>query len=335
MELSALSDPVGPLISIVTVVYCAKSDLELTVSSVRSQTYKNIEYIVVDGGSSDGTTDVIEGNLDIISPWLSEPDSGIYDAMNKAISMSSGEWVLFLNAGDEFAAESVVSDLVAEVSDDYDFVYGDRYRIEAGGSATYERAGPIEETLDREVIFHQSLLNRTSILKARPYVTFLSLAADYEYMAYAHSTNYRFLHLTFPVSKFKSGGRSRQQHMKAMIEALKVVFDCEPDGRKARRSYIFRNFILRHIEFVLHNLAQDWLKRGEDSIIYIKALPDKNYKFEASPEHQGMDNFFKSISSPLNNGGVAFSIIDKRPIFLDTASWRKKIKGISNFFKLR
>jgi glycosyltransferase involved in cell wall biosynthesis len=89
-----------PKISIITVVYNAKSFLEETIESVLSQNFNNFEYIIIDGGSIDGTLDIIKKYQDRITLWVSEPDRGIYDAMNKGIKMAKGEFVCFINAGD-------------------------------------------------------------------------------------------------------------------------------------------------------------------------------------------------------------------------------------------
>ena len=96
-------------ISIVTVVYNAVSSIEKTIQSVLSQNYQNIEYIVIDGGSTDGTVDVIRRYSDRISYWISERDGGIYDAMNKGLQKSTGEWVNFMNSGDEFSSEKILN----------------------------------------------------------------------------------------------------------------------------------------------------------------------------------------------------------------------------------
>ena len=90
----------GPVISVVTVVYNGGTVLEATIRSVLEQEYPAIEYIIVDGGSSDNTKVVLQKYSDRITQWVSEPDNGIYDAMNKAVRMVSGEWVIFMNAGD-------------------------------------------------------------------------------------------------------------------------------------------------------------------------------------------------------------------------------------------
>jgi glycosyltransferase involved in cell wall biosynthesis len=92
-------------ISIITVVYNGEEFLEKTIKSVLSQSYENIEYIIIDGGSTDGTVEIIEKYKENIDYWISEKDDGIYDAMNKGIEVSNGKGVLFLNAGDYFVGE--------------------------------------------------------------------------------------------------------------------------------------------------------------------------------------------------------------------------------------
>jgi glycosyltransferase involved in cell wall biosynthesis len=89
-----------PLISIITVVYNNVNTLEQTILSVINQTYKNIEYIIIDGGSTDGTVDIIKKYEDKLTYWVSEPDRGIYDAMNKGIYKATGEWIYFLGSDD-------------------------------------------------------------------------------------------------------------------------------------------------------------------------------------------------------------------------------------------
>ena len=96
-------------ISIITVCYNAAHLLAKTVESVIEQTYKNIEYIVVDGNSTDNTNDIIAQYRNKISTYLSEPDSGIFDAMNKGISMAKGDLIIFLNAGDYFGDSALIS----------------------------------------------------------------------------------------------------------------------------------------------------------------------------------------------------------------------------------
>jgi len=97
---SPVKDAELPVVSVITVVYNGLSLIEKTITSVISQTYPNLEYVVIDGGSSDGTTEIIKIHEEKIAYWISEPDSGIYDAMNKGLAAATGDYVWFMNAGD-------------------------------------------------------------------------------------------------------------------------------------------------------------------------------------------------------------------------------------------
>lgn len=118
----------NPTFSIITVVYNNVRDIEHTLKSVVSQTYKHVEYIVIDGLSTDGTLDVIEKYRPQISVILSEKDNGIYDAMNKGLALATGDYVLFLNSGDELYSKETLASL-AEVSEGADIIYGETFLI--------------------------------------------------------------------------------------------------------------------------------------------------------------------------------------------------------------
>lgn len=101
----SLSDK--PLVTIITATYNVAQLLSCTIKSIREQTYGSIEWIVVDGASRDGTVELIRQNEDVIDYWVSEPDSGIYDAWNKGVSLANGEWIAFLGAGDVYLPQAV------------------------------------------------------------------------------------------------------------------------------------------------------------------------------------------------------------------------------------
>ncbi|TRU70542.1 MAG: glycosyltransferase [Microcystis viridis Mv_BB_P_19951000_S69] len=102
-----------PLVTIITVVFNGEKHLEQTIQSVISQTYDNVEYIIIDGGSTDGTVEIIRKYEDKIDYWVSEPDAGISDAMNKGISLATGILINHLHAGDKFAADTTLSSVVS------------------------------------------------------------------------------------------------------------------------------------------------------------------------------------------------------------------------------
>ena len=100
-------------ITIVTVTYNVESTIEQTISSVIRQTYKNKEYVIIDGASTDGSVDIIRRYDRHISYWVSEADQGIYDAMNKGIDVATGDYILFLGADDAFVADDVLENAVS------------------------------------------------------------------------------------------------------------------------------------------------------------------------------------------------------------------------------
>lgn len=119
-----------PLVSVVTVAKNALDDLRATCKSVSEQIYRNVEHIVIDGDSDDGSKDFII-NFKKITKYKSEPDSGIYDAMNKGLAIATGEWMIFLNAGDRFMNASSISNFVAAANFQDSFVCSN-YTIDGG-----------------------------------------------------------------------------------------------------------------------------------------------------------------------------------------------------------
>jgi glycosyltransferase involved in cell wall biosynthesis len=104
---------IDPKISVITVVRNGEAHIEDTIRSVARQTYRNIEYIIIDGKSTDSTLDIIRKHEKNIDQWISEPDGGIYDAMNKGVRMSTGDWTLFINADDYLASDDTIEKAVA------------------------------------------------------------------------------------------------------------------------------------------------------------------------------------------------------------------------------
>ena len=149
----------NPNISIITVCYNAISDIERTILSVLSQTYDTIEYIIIDGESTDGTIDIIKKYESRLSYWVSKPDKGIYDAMNKGIANAKGEWINMMNAGDTFASNTVLSEVFSvEYPDNIKFLYSDNYFLRKDGTKKLSI-----NSHKRMAIIHQSSIYRRSL----------------------------------------------------------------------------------------------------------------------------------------------------------------------------
>ena len=142
-----------PLVSVITVVLNGEKYLEETIKSVINQNYDNVEYIIIDGGSTDGTLDIIKKYEDKIDYWVSEKDRGIYDAMNKGIDLANGDWINFMNAGDGFANMKILKRVFEKISDE-DLIYSDT--ILKNGIKFYC-------DIKKNIIIHQSLIYKKKL----------------------------------------------------------------------------------------------------------------------------------------------------------------------------
>ena len=190
-----------PLISVVTICYNAKNDLEKTILSVLSQTYQDIEYIIIDGGSTDGTVDIIHKYSERLFYWISEPDKGIYDAMNKGMDRATGSWINFMNAGDTFCDNEVIKNIFGynDLSD-YSVIYGDCY-VSKLNQLQYLKASSMKKVHVQMPFCHQSSFIRKTRLR---FSIDLKIAADYQmiYEYYRMNGISSFLYISKPISVF-------------------------------------------------------------------------------------------------------------------------------------
>jgi glycosyltransferase involved in cell wall biosynthesis len=178
-----------PKITIITSTYNAVNDLDKTIDSIRSQTYKNIQWIIIDGKSTDGTVELIKKNENIIDFWLSEKDKGIYDAWNKGTKQIKGEWVIFLGAGDILYSNNVISAMSSHLSlafPKYSLVYGkvqvlnDESKIVAEWGEPWELIKNKTESIRLALPPHPGSFLHASFFKASNYIfpTNLKIAGD-------------------------------------------------------------------------------------------------------------------------------------------------------------
>lgn len=223
------------LVTIVTVTYNAQDLLEETLLSVIKQNYQNIEYIIIDGGSTDRTIDIIKKYEDKINYWVSEPDDGIYFAMNKAIVKATGMWINFMNAGDTFVDTTTIERIINSLDEETELIYGD-----------YICDGVIESVLNRQTITrtmpccHQSLFVKTSLMKANPFNTSYRISADYEFMLKMHNDNRKFKYIEEPFCIYPGGGLSDQSVIQQKLEVLTLLMNNNVDINEIINSAAYR-----------------------------------------------------------------------------------------------
>lgn len=174
--------PQLPKITIITVCYNCIDTIESTLQNVLKQTYSNVEYIVIDGNSTDGTREVIDRYADRLAYSVSEPDKGIYDAMNKGISKATGEWIIFRNAGDYFFSHTTLSDVFTGYEDKGEalIVGGMRcFSREGFRDAFYQPAS--DDVWQQAHLPHPATFIRTKIQKSHLYATKYRIASDYRF----------------------------------------------------------------------------------------------------------------------------------------------------------
>lgn len=172
-------------LTVVTINYNNREGLEKTLRSVTSQLSSEVEYIVIDGGSTDGSVELIQKYEKYIAYWVSEPDKGIYNAMNKGIAHASGEYINFMNSGDCFHATDVLS-RVLPLLKGKDFYVGGQIHVYEDKSNTLRVAPQSIKfvNLAHQALPHQATFIRTALLKKRPYDESYRIAADWEQMFY-------------------------------------------------------------------------------------------------------------------------------------------------------
>jgi glycosyltransferase involved in cell wall biosynthesis len=245
-------------ITIVTVCFNSVMTIEDTIKSILYQEYKNVELIVIDGGSTDGTLDILRSYSSIIHILVSEPDRGIYDAMNKGINFATGDIIGVLNSDDILFDSHILSDIAIEFmnSSDLDIIYGNIVYVRKNDSnrivRTWVSKGYYEKYFeDGNVPPHPSLYIRRSIyINSGNYDTRYTLAADYDFMLrvfkkYAYVSKY--LNRTFV--KMRLGGASNRNFKNILVQNFEVMKSWKRNGLSFPIFFFPKKFIKRVFQF--------------------------------------------------------------------------------------
>jgi len=218
------------LVSVITVVYNGEKHLQQTIESVFSQTYKNIEYIIIDGGSNDGTIELIKANEEHIDYWISEPDKGLYDAMNKGISKAKGELIGMINSDDWYELDAVEIVVNAYLKNTTKRIFhADRYDIYPDGKKKVFAFNPsiIKFKYFAMTYNHPSMFVSSKVYDDYKYNTNLKVYSDYQFALTSFLKNKdQFVYIKKTIVNFRLGGVSGQ------IPLLKIL----KEGFRARRN---------------------------------------------------------------------------------------------------
>ncbi len=211
-----------PLVSIITVVFNGAKHIDQTINSVLTQSYKNIEYIIIDGGSTDNTIEVIKQYESKIDYWQSERDNGIYFAMNKGISLAKGELIGILNADDYYLPDTIAKIIEADKLNHADIYYGDMQYISEGGELLSAAKPDISKMNEMPAIFHPTCFVRKSVYdKAGMFDTQYKISSDYDFLLRCLKQNFSFHYIPDVLTCFRLGGMSGS--CASNIEGYKIM----------------------------------------------------------------------------------------------------------------
>ncbi|HEX4887928.1 MAG TPA: glycosyltransferase family 2 protein [Luteibaculaceae bacterium] len=230
----------SPVITIITVTFNAQQALEKTILNIDEQAHRSdFEYVIIDGGSADKK--IIEANANRIDQWISEPDRGIYDAMNKGLALAKGRYVWFINAGDLLFDDCTVKRVIDVIEDQVDVIYGETMEMTEQGEEIGLRRLKAPDQLDWRsfqdgmLVCHQSIVVKKSI--TRPYNLNYSISADQDWVISALKQAQVVVNANCILSRFAKGGKSGQNILKSLVERFSIM----------TKHYGFLPTLLRHI----------------------------------------------------------------------------------------
>ncbi|MFK7949999.1 MAG: glycosyltransferase family 2 protein [Saprospiraceae bacterium] len=219
-----------PKISVITVVYNGQDLIEGTIQSVINQTYEPIEYLIIDGKSKDKTVDIIKQYESNITNWISESDKGLYDAMNKGLRLATGNFVLFMNAGDQFSNHCVLETVFSKYDEKTDVLYGEVMMVDEQRQAIGTRTEITTRKLPQQltwksmklgmVVCHQAFIPRRELC---PFYINDNLSADIDWVIEILKKSRKNVNCEIVIADFLVGGVSKQHHRQSLKDRYNVL----------------------------------------------------------------------------------------------------------------
>lgn len=241
-----------PLFSIITICYNAADTIERTIQSVLAQSYPNIEYIVVDGASKDNTLSIINRYKERISKMVSEPDKGLYDAMNKGICLASGDYLCFLNAGDTFYADTTLQEMADTLPSDKlpDVIYGETALVDAQGRFVRMRRLQAPEVLTWRsfrqgmLVCHQAFFARRELVPQ--YDLQYRFSADFDWCIRIMKQSHLLYNTHLTVVNYLDEGLTTRNQKASLKERFRIM----------AKHYGLFSTLLHHLWFVFRAIIK-------------------------------------------------------------------------------
>ena len=258
-----------PLVSIVTVVFNGEKYLEETIQSVINQTYDNVEYIIIDGGSNDGTLDIIKKYEDQMDYWVSEQDNGVYDGMNKGIDVVSGKWINFMNAGDSFYDSKTLTKVFTSKLNGIDIVYGDRQVVYINNKTKIVKAQELKLIWQGKPMCHQSCFIDAMYHKKNKFILKYDICDDFEFIYSAYQKKANFKYINTVIAKYLIGGLSGDNNIKATMQDWMII----DKNTKVNLYYLWKLLkvtIKEPVRYILkYNVPEEQRNKFQNTIVSV------------------------------------------------------------------
>lgn len=236
---------------LLSVIIVSKNDYASLLNTFNSFNFsddnkKNVEMILIDGGSTDETQSFIKTYSSQFSKIISEPDEGIYDAMNKGIDLASGEWTIFMNAGDAFANNEIVSNIITHLNYDIDVLFGDCI-LKYPGFNIIKKANKLEYLWKGMITTHQSIIIKTQLLKEHPFNVNCKIGADFEQIYSLFEQNKKFKYIPVVISAVDTSGISNRKQSQSLYDHYNTIRN---QGNVNIRKHLYYWFIFIGLKII-------------------------------------------------------------------------------------
>lgn len=331
-------------VSIVTVCLNSKDTIEKAMKSVLEQSYQDIEYIIIDGGSTDGTIDIIKKYEAQIAYWVSEPDQGIYYAMNKGIKKATGELIAFLSSNDWYEEGALSKIVETYLETKSDVIYGDVTFVDGNKKKreNYEEAR-LEDFYYCMPVVHPVLFVRTNLQKKYMFDESYRIAADYKFYMQIYHDGYGFSYVNANIAYYCLGGISSLRKKDTLSEGRRAAYEVLKEESESYRegiekAYLREMLIYDSTPLIKDGFSANWITDhiGMEEKIYLFGTGAMSERCHRHLENAGMnlvcyiDNDSDKVGRKLHgleiNSPQTLRNVDRGTIFITSTRYADEIE---------